>query len=327
MSPRLFAITTALMISSVVLVAAPSPASDEVNRPAPKRELDVGGLKTFEGNKRIAIPTLYVKLMTWGRMNPVPPPSTDAPPAGKKDRNPGPLLEIGMTVDAKVAQTIARELYDDLVAQFRAAGWQVLTFRELTSSTALFRLEQEEVDPSLGGTVDTTSPTKEKRRYIKIAPDRMPLIKETDSQGIAALNKVAREQSIPVLIPLYVFDPVAFEAGEAKGANLLPPLGERASLQLVYAGFEFVNGDSTVGAVHTRAPVQLWSNIGKLTLAPDTGPEMAYALPKKLAAEALKKKTLYLLNTDFEALQTCTLDSGKDFNRAAVQAMTAGIRK
>lgn len=328
MSPRIFArFATALLTVSVTLHSAP--ASEDAATPTNfKQDLESVGVTTLTPSKRVAIPTLYVKMMQWGRMAPVPHPDSANNSGSKKDRGTRPMLEMGVAIDPKVLQEIARELYQDLVLQLRASGWEVITFRDLSTSTALFRLEQEEVDTNSGAVVDTTSPTKEKRRYSKIAPENMPVLKTGDGPGISWLGKVAEEQGVLILVPSYVFDPVAFEAAaQPSGATTLAPLGERASLQLVYAAFDFVDPKSNSGLIRTRSPVQLWADIGSLAPPAEKGPEVAYALPKRFAADAIKKKVFYLLRPDLPALAHCVTDGAKEFNRAAVHSAVALLRK
>lgn len=328
MSSRIFArLATALLTVSVTLYSAPE-SDDSPGLINLKQDLDSAGLKSLAPTKRVAIPTLYVKMMMWGRMTPLPHPSSAAPASNKRDRAARPTLEMGVAVDAKAMREIARDLYEDLVAQLRAAGWDVITFRDLSTSTALYRLEQDEVDTKLGAVVDTSSPAKEKRRYMKMAPENMPILKAGDGPGISWMHKVAEEQDILILVPSYVFDPVAFEAAaQPTGATALGPIGERASLQLVYASFDFINPKLDSGVIRTRAPVQLWADVGSLAPSAETGPEVAYALPKRVAAEAIKKKTFYLLHPNVAALQRCATDGGKEFNRAALQSAALIAKK
>lgn len=310
----LLGITTVLLSLSSVSSAA---ASSEENQspPSAKRELDFVGLRYLEVSKRIALPTVYVKMMSWGRMTPLPHPSGGGSSAVKRDRLTRAPLEMTVSVDPKILRAIAQELYDDLVAQLRAAGWQVVTNRDLSNSTALFRLQQEEPDAALGVPVDTINPYKEKRRYLKVAPDGMPIVKLVDGPGIWSLHGVAEEQEANVVIATYIFDPVAFEAAAQTGGT--SSLGERASLQLVYGGLEFLNPKRDGGVVRSRAPAQLWANIGSLIPSSENGSE----------SEANRKKGLYVLKLDSEALQKCAVEGGKEFNRDAVEGMTKALKK
>ncbi|HYP18144.1 MAG TPA: hypothetical protein VEQ65_13105, partial [Opitutus sp.] len=129
----LFPLRTAFAAAVAAAALSSSAAASAPAFSIPAKQVDVTGAKYLKPSQRILLPTLNVEVLNWGKITSVTQTSALQMLGGANNSTARSTREVAVPADVTALRAVAGELYDDLAAKLRAAGWDVVTHAEAKS--------------------------------------------------------------------------------------------------------------------------------------------------------------------------------------------------
>lgn len=286
-----------------------------------KKEIEYWNIKLFKGAKRIIVPTATVKLVVSGEVGAV------AQRGGNSAKAKSKYVVSG--IDKEFAQGLAKKVQEDLIAQFRAAGWEVLSYDDIKGEKDVVEEDRLKIDDAWQMPVD------------KNAGNLFIVANPTDAQNFRMdklhwnLRKLAKERDAVIYAPSYTFIAPQFWAEVSRGyKSSSATVNSAPGVTLMPAGFYhiFLNHKGGGGAFkNTDQYVHLADDAGVISDATDKSPEFANALSKTLAALGGggyidSKVGFYGYALNREKFEAGVMGTVTNFN-SAVAAETSEYRK
>ena len=331
-SKTLFQIAKIVVVSALCASVFVANAA-ETNSPAPITfKLDISRQKNYGDSPIIIVPTVFVKLPLSGKIFAVKQGSALSTLGGGSANTVRASAHYVVSgLDKKLAQEIAGKVYDDFVAQLRAAGFTVKTYADIKDLDFVKAAGRESADGDLG------LPTEKDRSgnvvYAVAAPGDEQAFQSGLSSGVfnqfAHLGKSKFSEGT-MIIPTYtIAAPQAWgETGSGVGtisasANVQP------GMSLMSAGAPLLTAKGGWGGVQTKAPVRISEKVGELTKE-DTTSHAGNAFSKSLsllsgAGSITGSSANYQFTIDPAAYETGVLTGAAAFN--AEVAKIAGEAK
>lgn len=140
---RIAAFACAASFTSSPRCAAEAAATADSLSGNPTKGIEYFNVTFVKESKRIVLPTLYIRMMDWGRVTAVTQTSALQWMAGRRDSTVRDTKEIVASVDQELVRSVAAELYADLAAKLRTTGYEVVTHEEAKSNAILAALPLE----------------------------------------------------------------------------------------------------------------------------------------------------------------------------------------
>lgn len=286
-----------------------------------KKEIDYWNVKFFKGAKRIIVPTATVKLVVSGEVGAFVQRGGNSAKAKSK--------YVVSGIDKEFAQAMAKKVQDDVITQFRAAGWEVLSYDDIKAEKDVVEEDRLKVDAAWQMPVD------------KNAGNLFVVANPTDEQNFKMdkihwnLRKIAKERDAVIYAPTYTFIAPQFWAETSRGyKSSSVQVNSAPGVTLMPAGIYaiFLNHKGAGGAFKNNEQyVHLADDAGVISEATDKSPEFANALSKTLAALGGggyidSKVGFYGYTLNREKFEAGVLGTITNFN-TAVAAETAEYRK
>lgn len=239
-----------------------------------KKEIDYWNVKFFKGAKRIIVPTATVRLVVSGEVGAVVQRGSSSAKAKSK--------YVVSGIDKEFAQAMAKKVQEDVIAQFRAAGWEVLSYDDIKAEKDVVEEDRLKIDGAWQMPV------------AKNAGNLYVVANPTDEQNFKMdkihwnLRKLAKERDAVIYAPSYTFIAPQFWAETSRGYKSSSAQVKSApGVTLMPGGIYaiFLNHKGAGGAFKNNEQyVHLADDAGVISDATDQSPEFANALSKTLAA-------------------------------------------
>jgi hypothetical protein len=235
-------------------------------------------------------------------------------------------------IDKKLAQDIALQAYDDFVAKLRAAGYTVLTYKDIRNRDFVQAAEREKADANWGLPVEESRSGKE--TFVVAAPS-------DEQQFVSGMNGGVFNQFIhygkpkfsdaTVIIPQYTITaPQVWGAANGSYSTISAAIKTSPSMQLQSAfapwmGAPVVRIMHGIPGVQTKGAITIAGKVGELEKAADTTPATANALSTGLSmltgqGSIRQDSSEYTLTIDRNAYLAGALKGTGEFN-----AQVAGV--
>lgn len=325
--------------TSSLTAGAAQPAA--VAAPATKMEV-VGGyvedLNSY-GNKTVVVPTAYVKLLVQGKVFVSKQGSALQQMASGGNANSvkasAKYKVVGL--DKALAQSIAKQAYDDFVAKLRASGYTVLTYDDIKNRDFVAGAAREKPDATWG--IPTESPQGSSDTYLVAAPSDAQQFKigftgvfsEFMSRGKPKFEDAA------VIIPSFTIVAPQVWGATASGYNRISAqINTAPGMNLNYAAAPWMGkpkvrmGGSKAPGVFTKGYVgNISPKAGELVKTANTTPAAANALSKGLSmltgAGAIQAESAeYTFTIDRNAYTAGAMKGIGDFNSEVAKYAATG---
>jgi hypothetical protein len=243
--------------------------------------------------KTVVVPTAYVKFLAQGKVFVAKQGSALQQMASGGSANSvkasAKYKVIGL--DKALAQSIAKQAYDDFVAKLRAAGYNVLTYDDVKGRDYVQGAAREKADATWG--IPTESPQGSSDTYLVAAPSDAQQFKigftgmfsEFMSRGKPKFEDAA------IVIPTYTIVAPQVWGETGSGYNRISAqINTAPGMNLNYAAAPWMGkpkvrmGGSKAPGVFTKGYVtNITPKAGELVKAADTTPTAANALSKGLS--------------------------------------------
>jgi hypothetical protein len=321
---------TALLPLSSVL-ATDNAVTAEALWGNPPKTIEFFNVKFMKESKKIVLPTLYIRMMNWGRVTAVTQTSALQSMAGRRDSTVRDTKEIVASIDPELVQGVATELYADLATKLRASGYEVITADEVKNNATIAALPHEKVDPKTGAVSDEVNMGKVRFRYMKIAPQGMPVYDPPIQGPLWPMRNALKELGANAMIVTYTFEPMVMESESKRGISSNTAHAKAtARLQLSSGYAQFLNVKSAGGSIHAKEPRRLTDNVGDIVPVANVSPTTANALSSALGGlfgggSITSRKNLLALEANKDLLREYMLAGGKAFNDVIAQSLTAQL--
>lgn len=313
LSPRL--LFTCFVLALPAVAFAQDPAFS-----IPPKQLDVTGVKYLKTSKKILLPTVNVEVLNWGKITSVTQTSALQTLGGASNSTSRSTMEVAIASDVPALRAVAAELYTDLAAKLRAAGWEVITYDEAKSNPVLANIRLDAMDPEIGAPVRKVNLGKQKMHYTQATPPGMPSMATGMTMPMWGLRSMLTEMGTHALETTYRFDTVALEAKSRHGLTTnTASTSAQANLVLAYADGFFLSSKLAGGWVRLKSPQAIVGDIGEIKQVEDATPRAANALSKGLSVlggggAINSTKGIYVAQLNQSALKASILAAGKAFN-------------
>lgn len=236
-------------------------------------------------------------------------------------------------LDKALAQSIAKQAYDDFVTKLRASGYTVLTYEDIKDKDFVQKAARDKGDAKWG--LPTESPVGSSDTYLVAAPSDAQQIKIGFTGVFSEFISMGKPKfkDATVIIPTYtIVSPQVWgetdsgfnriEAGikTAAGMNL-----QSASAMWMGKPKVRMGGGSLPGVSTKAAVINITPKAGDLVKAADTTPTAANALSKGLsmlsgAGSINSSSSDYVFNVDRNAYTAGALKGISDFNAEVAKA-------
>jgi hypothetical protein len=335
-APTAFALTALLAVTSLHAAdnatAASAVTADALWGNSPKA-IEYFNVKFLKESKKIVLPTLYIRMMNWGRVSAVTQTSALQSMAGRRDSTVRDTKEIVATMEPEFVRGVANELYADLAAKLRASGYEVVTHDEAKSNAILAALPLEKIDPKTGAVSDEVNMGKVRFRYMKIAPDGMPVYDPPIQGPLWPMRNALKELGAHAMIVTYTFEPIVMEAESKRGISSNTAHAKTtARLQLANANALFLNAKAAGGTIQTKEARRLTDNVGDIVPVADVSPSTANALSSALGGlfgggSIKSRKNLLALEPNKDLMREYMLAGGKAFNDIVARSLAEQMGK
>jgi hypothetical protein len=306
---------------------ADTPVTADTLWGTPVKGVEFFGVKNLKESKKIVVPTLYIRMMDWGRVTAVTQTSALQSMAGRRDSTVRDTKEIVASVDPELVRGIANDLYADLTQKLRGIGYEVMTHDDVKSHATFAALPLEKPDPKTGVVSDSVNMNKVRFRYMKIAPQGMPVYDPPIQGPLWPMRHALKELGTGAMIITYTFEPLVMESESKRGISSNSAHAKAtATLRLASGSAEFVNPKYAGGVIRTKEPRGLNDNVGDIVPVANVSPKTANALSAGLGSlfgggSISSRKNLLALEANPERLREYMLAGGKAFNDVVVRSL------
>lgn len=295
---------------------------------SPPKKVNFVAIKYLKPAKRVIVPTVYVRMMNWGRISSVVQTSALQSLSGKANSSARSTMEVAAPIEVALVREIADALYADLVRQLRAQGLEVLTHEDIKTNPTIAGLRAEAPDPAYGVPLEKVTLGKSKARYLRVAPTGLPNIDAPIQGPLWPMRSVFKELDGHGLIVTYTFDPVALQAEKRHGiGSNTASTNANASLQLAAGSLAHVlTSKGALAGIGVSESVIVAERVGAIVPVADVSPRYANALSAALgeltkSGSISSKKGLYALEADSPLLRDHAIAGGRAFNEVIAQTL------
>ncbi|MBL8307806.1 MAG: hypothetical protein JNM33_14005 [Rubrivivax sp.] len=311
--------------------AASAAAPAAVSAPTLKVDVQVVNPEDLlDTNKTLLVPTLYLSLLTEGRVS-----------AGKQSgffsggnataRAAASYKVAGL--DKAYAQQLAQAAYDDFVAQLRQAGYTVLTYADVKDREVLRGAQRD----ASAGPLGLPTSSEGGNSYILAAPSDEQLFKSGFAGGAFSEFQSGGKSRITdatIVIPHFTFNaPQAWTETSSGYKSVSAEANIAEGMNLLWARAHWMGQPKSrmmrgIPGVATKAQVvNVSEKAGAVTKTADTTPQTANAVSTVLslfgAGNVQRSSSEYLLTIDREAYARGVLNGVRSFNAEVARAAAA----
>jgi hypothetical protein len=289
-----------------------------------KKEITHFNTKFFKGAKRIIIPTATVKVSVAGAVG------GTVSRGGNVAKAKAKFVVTG--ADKTYLQAISKKAYEDAVAKFRAAGWEVLTFDDVKSEPDVTNLAKFDNDEKWAMPLDREGGLT----YAIAFPSDEMNMKGGFTGLHAALRGLAKEKEAVVFIPSYTLITPQFWVETSRGYKSSSiGVNNAPGVTVMPSGFYclFINHKGAGGAIsNSDQYVHLADNAGVLEKVDDKSPTFANGLGEALshltgAGKINKGLWIYSFALNTEVFESAVLTTIGNFNAVAAKGTAEYIGK
>lgn len=328
---------------------APSTASD--SKPAGSGEGSVTAAQTAAGSSTLAVnvgypqdlrdyantvvvPTAYVKFLVNGKVFVSKQGSALSTLGGGNANSVKASAKYKVSgLDKALAQSIAKQAYDDFVARLRASGYTVLTYDDIKDRDYVQKAARDKGDATWGLPLET--PVGSSDTYLVAAPSDAQQIKVGFTGPFAEFISLGkpRFKDATVVIPTYtIVSPQVWGETGAGYNRIEAGIKTAAGMNLQYASAVWMGkpkvrmgGGNAAGVVTKAAVINITEKAGDLVKAADTSPTAANAISKGLSAltgagSISASSADYVFNVDRNAYTAGAMKGITAFNAEVAKA-------
>lgn len=280
-----------------------------------KKEVELGYAKTFKGTKRVIVATTFLNISVAGEA------SGFVQRGGGSAKAKSKFVVNG--VDKAFAQALAQKAYDETVASFREAGWEVLTYDDIKSHEDVAGHDRLKKDAAWD------MPTKkEGGNLFIVATPRDEMALDDFNRMNWKLRKVAKEREAMVYIPSYTFIAPQLWVETSRGyKSSSVAVNSAPGITLMPGGImAYTINHKAAGGLFNNLEqyVHLADDAGVISEATDTSPDFANALSKSLSAltgggSIAKNSTFFGYTLNREKYEAAVLGTISNFNDAVAK--------
>lgn len=318
-----------------------SPAAAQVNLPPSTGiAVNVGYSQDLRDyNNTVVVPSAYVKFLVDGKVFVSKQGSALSTLGGGSANSVKASAKYKVNgMDKALAQSIAKQAYDDFVSKLRAAGYTVLTYNDIKDRDFVKGAAREKNDATWGLPTESVGSDT----YIVAAPSDEQSFKYSLNGGqFSEFIRLGKPKFTDATIVIPNYTVVAPQVwGETGGGYNRIEAGIKTGegMNLQYAGVTWMGkpktrmgGGNAPGVVIKNPMINVTAKVGDMVKAADTTPTAANALSKGLslltgAGSISASSAEYTFTLDRNAYTSGALKAIGDFNNEVARA-AAGAKK
>lgn len=318
-------ITIAAVVALAMAATQNTRAAEEAAKTTEKLDVQISksGMKYFGDSDTIIIPTVYLKLAVAGKVSA----TKQGGMFGGNNTVKAKAQYAVAGLDKKLAQQLAQKVQDDLVAQLKAAGYNVKTYADIKDLDAVKNAKRESGDKDWG------MPLDKEIGGLAINIVAAPSDEQVFKQGLAwgVFNQfITRTKSTlgegSILIPTYVVAAPQVWAETGRGYKTISAgVNVADGMNLTMARADLITAKAAGGTVMTKTQV---INIGEkvgVVSDKDTTDDVGNAVSGALAAltgtgKISSKSGFYQMTIDPAAYEAGVMRGIAAFNAQVVKA-------
>lgn len=250
----------AILIFALVLGASAAMAADSSGPGGyygnPARDIEFSNVQHLSRSPRIALPAVYVRFARWGR----------APLRTGTSSTEGAVIDVDAPVPVDTIRELTTRLQDDLVAQLKSAGWEVMTYAQIKDNAVWAKLPRVDPDRRFGVPFEQSNIGGNQRRYLVVTPANAPVIAAGATGPAWAMKDLVAELNATVLVATYTIDVVPSVPSPAMVAAQPGIQPVVPHLQLVDVNLDFRTPGMVGGSIHTRIAETSTEGTGKFSV-------------------------------------------------------------
>jgi hypothetical protein len=322
-SPSLpsFGVLRRLVVCSLLVAAAVGASAQyamfDAFKANPGASLDVSGANTLKVSKKVLVPTLYLRVAVEGSVFVAK--SKGSSTASAKGR----YAIQGLDREALVA--LATKLQAEYIAQLKAAGWEVLTYADISGDKGVTEMERQKGEGALNFPMqkDASGVT-----FAIVSPSEAQNFKPAFQGPTWPFRFVGKELNATVLIPqIDLVSPQVWAETRKGYKSASAEIKTAPGMNMNYAmvmGHTPKGGGLLIKLKH--AVVNTTAEAGTFTDAKDKSPTGANALSKGLSilgggGSINRASVAYVFTIDPPKFEAGILAGGEAFLGASVKAM------
>ena len=286
--------------------------------PLSEKDLTIDGEKRFKEIGKVIVPTIVVRYVAKGSLF-VSNSGRFYETGGGTAKAKGKFIVGGL--EKEYVQGLSKQLYDDLVARLRAAGYTVLAYDDIKDNPEVQKMGRLKDDKDFG--MPTFSGLGTKNTYLLGFPsDEMAI--DPPFQGYGwGFRKVAKDLDAGVMIVEFDIDAPQLSAGKRNGIATRSASVSVNGEMSVRARMSFWTPKMAWGNVWAKGAMdELGDEVGEIGEAKDDSPRFANALAAGLAAlsptgaDMQTKSGVWGMKINKELYTAAVHKAGASFNAA-----------
>lgn len=286
--------------------------------PLAEKDLTIDGEKRFKEIGKVIVPTIVVRYVAKGSLF-VSNSGRFYETGGGTAKAKGKFIVGGL--EKEYVQGLSKQLYDDLIARLRAAGYTVLAYDDIKDNPEVQKMGRLKADKEFG--MPTFSGLGTKNTYVVGFPsDEMAI--DPPFQGYGwGFRKVAKDLDAGVLIVELDIDAPQLSAGKRNGLTTRSASVSVNGEMSVRARMSFWTPKMGWGSVWAKGPMDdLGDEVGEIGEAKDDSPTFANALAAGLAqlsptgADMQTKSGVWGMKVKKDLYTAAVQKAGVSFNAA-----------
>jgi hypothetical protein len=332
-APLLLAPWHATQAQSTPEASAASPAADVATSAAKIDVIVVNPEDLLDTDKTLVVPTLYIKLVTSGRVSAAK--QSGLFSGGNATARASAAYKVA-GLDKAYAQQLAQAAYDDFVAQLRQAGYKVLTYADVKDRDAVRSAQRD----TSAGPLGLPESSEGGNTFITAAPSDEQFFKSGLGGGAFAefqSGGKSRFLDATLIIPQFTFhSPQAWAEGSRGYRSVSAEANVAEGMNMFQANAHWMGQPRSrmmrgIPGVATKTQlVNVTEKAGSLTKVADTTPQAANALSGALslfgAGNIQRSGSEYLMTIDREAYSRGVLNGVRSFNAEVARAAAAAAK-
>lgn len=313
--------------SGVAAGAAAQPVSGEYKGPSSNLVVEAGRPEHLSTGNVLIVPTVYVSFPVAGKVGVSQSGSAWATIGGGSANTVKASAQFTVNgLDKALAQQIAKQVYDDLIAQLRATGYTVLSYEDIKDRDVLRKASRKKPDADWGLPTDKTNGIT----TVQAAPSDEQNFEWGFNGGVfnqfISLGKTKLTDGI-LMIPEFTITAPQMWGEKGEGYSTISAAVKGApAMQMTVAGVSWLTnkpkvemgGGPRVG-VHMKGVVGLSDKVGELKMLEDTTSGAANAISKTLGflsgtGSITSQSASYTMTIDREAYVAAAVGGMRKFN-------------
>lgn len=208
-------------------------------------------------------------------------------------------------IDRDLAQRLATQIQEDLVAKLRAAGFNVVTWADAGDHASLARRDRMEMDATMG--LPSSKDVSGMLFYMVANPTDQQAIRTGRGWAPLIYKDVAAERSAVMLWPEIWFDYPQVMASRSTGRrSASASVAVEPGMNMRYFSIGVVNGRGAGGAITAVGPIEVSDNVGSV--------EQVSSTSTRIASNIGRRRGDYTLTINVDAFSANVLRAGAAVN-------------